>query len=145
MGVPQVRFRIKLLMMVVAFVALLFGGETTRRRWVEMSSLYRSKSKECHWKADGLGLILYFTEQDSTRGSEVSDLKRDIARYLEAARKYEHAASRPWLSVDVEIEEGPRYEEFQIACPRDSSKPAVVSYKLRSNGGVSQRKGSVGR
>jgi hypothetical protein len=95
---PRVGFTVRRLMLSVVAVAVLFAGEATRRRWESLASAYRRKAGECEHVAvmaehgSGLGAAL-------GNDSEKKKHKRIADHYVALARKYERAATHPWLPV----------------------------------------------
>ena len=96
MQLLRVRFTVRLLMLLVVVVALLLAGEATRRRWESLASAYRTKAGGCEHRA-----LLARHSYQAALGNDPDDrkFKRIEDHYVALARKYQHAARRPWLPV----------------------------------------------
>jgi hypothetical protein len=99
MRLRRVRFSIRRLLVAVALFALVFAGEeATRRRWESLASVYRGKAGRCEHVAL---VALHSSDLEAARGndSEMRKLKRIVDHHVALARKYQHAARRPWVPV----------------------------------------------
>jgi hypothetical protein len=97
-------------MVIVAVAALALAAEATRRRMVNLSSAYRQRAL-VHQNKAGLASLNALVSDAEYRRGQPPDRKyaewragfRRLAEFHEAMmRKYERAASRPWLPIDAD-------------------------------------------
>jgi hypothetical protein len=108
MRLPRVRFTVRRLMLVVAFVAVLIGLvvlKQRRDRFRLQAALFVDEGRTLLVMADASARRSVQLEAAGVQG-QVSTLRdyerrcRDQAEYAATlGRKYEFAASRPWLQV----------------------------------------------
>src|SRR5262245_34825675 len=104
---PLPRMTTRRWMVAVAVLALVFGGQATRRRWASLTSTYRAKAVEYSLKARVAELNALvadasskLSDTDPSKFALADSRYRQISEhYLALARKYERAATRPWLPV----------------------------------------------
>jgi hypothetical protein len=90
----------------VAVIGMVLAGEATRRRWMAFSAAYREEAERFEVKAliaeiDVLHEAI-LSEPDLSRvGAAVSTAKHNLLadHNRTMAKKYQKAASRPWLPV----------------------------------------------
>jgi hypothetical protein len=105
---PRPKLTIRSAMVIVAVAALALAAEATRRRLADLSSAYRQRALVHQNRADLAGLNAVVSDAEYRRGqppepkyAEWSARFRRLAEFHEAmTRKYERAASRPWLPID---------------------------------------------
>jgi hypothetical protein len=87
------RVTVRRMMILVAIVALVIGGEKMRRRWLglrEMAAEHKFRAEACETVASEQG----------PRWRRYAHY-RTVAAYSRRMQiKYEHAMRRPWLSVE---------------------------------------------
>ena len=102
MQLSRVRFTVRRLMLLLVVVALLLAGEATRRRWDSFASACRTKAGSFEHRA----LVTRHSYQAAIGNVPMNrKLKRIEDHYVALARKYEHAARRPWLPVAPDLPE----------------------------------------
>jgi hypothetical protein len=107
MRLPRPRFTIRLMMALVAVAALALSVEATRRRMANLSLAYLGRAREYQSKADVASASALESEYLSQRGRtpDPKYAQRSIGYrrlsefYLTMKRKYERAATRPWLPI----------------------------------------------
>jgi hypothetical protein len=105
---PRPRLTIRSVMVIVAVVALALAAEATRRRIANLSSAYRVRALEHQNKVELATLNAIDSKSAYRRGqppdpkyAEWSARFRRLAEFHYAMmRKYERAASRPWIPID---------------------------------------------
>jgi hypothetical protein len=95
-------------MVIVAVAALALAAEATRRRMADLSAVYRGRATKHENEAElALGYSL-LCEYEFRRGQPPDSKyakwnarhRRLFEFHLAMRRKYEWAASRPWLPID---------------------------------------------
>jgi hypothetical protein len=104
MRLPKLRFTLRLMMVAVAVVALILTIEALRRR----SFAFEREAEKCKAQAFTYRAMAQKLERVSARLHEPklaqdAQLKWQVVAYFERMeRKYQRAAERPWLSVEME-------------------------------------------
>jgi hypothetical protein len=104
MRLPRVRFTVRRMMVVVAAVAILLSGELMRRRRAPcLGRLAWLAGREKAWGADDPSWEREVASPYLKGGKQmgVAEALVEIARQK---RKYEYAASHPWLPIPPEPE-----------------------------------------
>jgi hypothetical protein len=107
MRLPRPRLTIRLMMVLVAVAALALSVEATRRRMANLSLAYLGRAREYQAKAEIASLNALESEAVSRRGrtSDPKYAQRSISYrrlcefHLTMKRKYERAATQPWLPI----------------------------------------------
>ena len=107
MRLPRPRFTIRLMMALVAVAALALSVEATRRQIANLSLAYLGRARDYQSKADVSSVSALESEYLSQRGRSPDPkyAQRNIGYrrlsefYLTMKRKYERAATRPWLPI----------------------------------------------
>jgi hypothetical protein len=104
MRLPKLRFTLRLMMVAMAVVALLLTAEALRRRGVA----FEREAEKCKAQAHIYRSMAQKLERvsarihDSTLAQDAK-LKWQFVGYFERMeRKFQHAAARPWVSVEME-------------------------------------------
>jgi hypothetical protein len=105
------RMTTRRLMIAVAVLSLMLGGEAAHRRWAPISKVYRAKARVSAVRAllVECEVVNYsFMRKSSSRSDPAN--RRDAERYARWNRliahhralekKYERIASRPWLHIE---------------------------------------------
>ena len=108
MRVPRLRITIRSVMIIVAVAALALAAEATRRRMANLSAAYRLRALVHQNKAELAEGNAIESESAYRRGqppdpkyAKWSEGFQRLAEFHCAMmRKYERAASRPWLPID---------------------------------------------
>jgi hypothetical protein len=101
MRLTRPRFTVRRLMVLVAVISLILGGEVKRKQWAFWSEHCREKGRFHEAKAAGARGICIdaFNNPPTLATDEVS------ARYHDQmAQKWEVAARRPWSSVRADLQ-----------------------------------------
>ena len=107
MRLSRPRLTIRLMMVLVAVTALALSVEATRRRMANLSLAYLGRAREYQLKADVASASALESEDWSQRGRTpdpkyaqwIIGYRRLSEFYLTMQRKYERAATRPWLPI----------------------------------------------
>jgi hypothetical protein len=92
---PRVRFTVRRLMIALVLVALVLWAEAMRRR----TASFRQGAAVNAWAADTFEARLRNADAFYPREEDLRWALRRLDYHTQLRRKYERAASRPWLFV----------------------------------------------
>jgi hypothetical protein len=118
MRLPRVRFTVRRLMVAVAVIALLSGGEVARRRWVfckQRAAGHRSLQNDLITMAVSRERSIQAARGSGRAGDTLPLLWKAMAandrlragHHAAMAGEFQRAASRPWLGIPEERPEPP--------------------------------------
>jgi hypothetical protein len=96
MKLPRVRFTVRRMMSLVAFVALLVWLASVATRWIDC----RSRALHQEELARVLSIEKLAIRNQGASEGEVKSVEVAIAEAVEQARRYRRGMQRPWLPVE---------------------------------------------
>jgi hypothetical protein len=122
MRFPRLRFSVRNLMVAVVVVALIVGSIQAIER-VNLSRRYQQKARNHGSRARAFSTAFsemkLNPEASREQRATFDELRRVIDHNVQLGKKYTHAATYPWLSLEPDPPEPPCYSVIVSSCPID--------------------------